>query len=117
MKKILIILLCLALNAQSQSDFNYYTNKEQERIEGLDGTFDGKINISNKAFNEEATFVYFKMVDSLQKRIESSKMEDYHKKSMLQGLMMTLREVNGRTYELTTYYKVVDHGFSNSKSN
>ena len=105
MKKILIILLCLALNAQSQSDFNYYTNKEQERIEGLDGTFDGKINISNKAFNEEATFVYFKMVDSLQKRIESSKMEDYHKKSMLQGLMMTLREVNGRTYELTTYYK------------
>lgn len=105
MKKVFVIFLCFVLNAQAQSDFGYYTDKEQERIEGLDGAFDGKINISNKAFNQEATFVYFDMVDSLQIRIDAAKMDDYHKKNMMQGLMMTLREVNGRTYELTTYYK------------
>lgn len=93
------------LHTQAQSDFKYYTDKEQERIEGLDGAFDGKINISHKAFNQEATFVYFVLVDSLQARIDGAKMDEYHKRNMMQGLMMTLREVNSRTYELTTYYK------------
>lgn len=100
-----ILILLFANHAFSQSDLDFFLMKEQERIESLDGKKDGIINISSKDFNREATFVYFTLVDSLSKRIEASKADDYHKKSLFQALISTLREVNGRTYELTTYYQ------------
>lgn len=112
----LIAFLCSAfsLDGQKQDDMNLYIDKEQKRIDSLDGKVDGQIHLKQKDEQKKLyEDVYFRLVDSLQNRINiSSKLQAWQKRNLLYGLNMTLSEINGKTYSLPLYYqKLFDHAF------
>lgn len=117
MKSIAILVLILfRLNSVSQGvlDMNPYIEREQKRIDSLDGKIDGQINLRYGDEQKQLyKLVYFKMADSLQSKINSSEtLLNWQKKNLLYGLSMTLSEVNARTYSLPLYYqKLMENAF------
>jgi len=78
----------------------YYINAEQQRIDELDGAFDGKVTLDDSASTVFATKTYITLIDSIESLIErSKKFDDAHKKLFIENLYLRLHAVNERNYK------------------
>ncbi len=102
-----LFICSINLSAQKDSAFrkpDYYIDVEQNRIDKFDGKLDGRIKLSDSASTDEAGKVYLKLVDSIQKLIESPKFDEARKRIFRESVYIHLRKVNQKTvYFIKTY--------------
>lgn len=108
--KLVLILLFFTsfIHAQKADDMNKFVDKEQTRIDQIDGVTDEQIRLTKADDDQLKLFksVYFKLADTIQYRINnSSKLHPSQRRNLLYGLYMTLNEVNGNTYTSPLYYQ------------
>lgn len=95
--------------AQSQNidEMNGYIDREQRRLDSFDKVIDNKIEIrkgdeQNKLYKE----VYFTLVDSFQRKVNSNtKLAAWQKRNLLFGMYMSLSEVTGKNFTIPLYYQ------------
>src|ERR1043165_3108157 len=91
--RVKLILVPVALSAYFQVAFalgdstnsqlrkaDYYIDYDQRRIDLLDGTLDGKIDLNDPVTTAYAGKVYFKLIDSLQRLIDNPAFDEARKK-------------------------------------
>ena len=88
---------------------NYYVDFDQRRIDLLDGTADHKINLGDSSANEYADRVYFVLVDSIQRFIDSKQFDATQKKLFREALYTQLKRVTLRTVSSVKRYDNVLH--------
>jgi hypothetical protein len=100
--------------SQKLDEMNSFIDKEQARIDSMDGRVDGQVKFliadeQVKLYKQ----TYFLYADSLQNRInQSAKLTPSQKRNLLYGLYMTLTEINGRTYTFVNYYqRLLSHAY------
>lgn len=98
---VLLVALCVYAEASAKSDStatnikkpDYYIDDYQERIDLLDGSVDGKINLEDSALSAYATSVYFGLVDSIQRITDSKKFEEHKRKTIRETVYYQLKKV------------------------
>jgi hypothetical protein len=116
MKKLLVYILCfshLQFISQNLDETNGYIDREQRRLDSLDGAIDGKIEL--KKYDEQNKLykqIYFVLVDSFQNRVnQSPQLAGYQRRNLLYGMYMTLTEISGKTFNNIPlyYHKLFSH--------
>ena len=97
---------CIAQNINDRILF--FTNREQDRIDTLDGVFDHKVQMNNDDATAKATFIYLDLVDSIEQAIiHSPTYSDQQKSSLMGNLNISLRYIGERNVYLISYYEKV----------
>jgi hypothetical protein len=76
---------------------DYYIDDYQDKIDLFDNKKDGKVNLIDSALSAYANKVYFKMIDSIQRLVESPKFDEAKRKPIRETVYLQLRRVNSRT--------------------
>lgn len=76
---------------------DYYIDDYQDKIDLFDNKKDGKVNLKDSALSAYANKVYFKMIDSIQRLVESQKFDEAKRKPIRETVYLQLRRVNSRT--------------------
>ncbi len=76
---------------------DYYIDDYQDKIDLFDNKKDGKVNLKDSALSAYANKVYFKMIDSIQRLVESPKFDEAKRKPIRETVYLQLRRVNSRT--------------------
>jgi hypothetical protein len=108
-----VLLLGLVQSAFALSDSasanlrkpDYFIDYDQRRIDLLDGKLDQQINLGDSVSSAYAGKVYFSLVDSLQKLIESRGFDEARKKLFRDALYEQLVKVNLRTINQVKRYE------------
>lgn len=104
----LLLLVCLQTFAQKLSDNTFYTNREQERIDNLDGTLDRRVQMRNDELTLTASRIYIDIIDSIEQHIlNNESYTDQDKMNLLGHLNISLRNINERNVYLLSYYEKV----------
>lgn len=110
-----LMLLCVCLTATAAKDstnvrrLDYFIDEEQKRIDLLDGTEDGVVSIGDEAATAYAGKIYFTLIDSVQRLIESPRFDEGKKKVFRDNLYMHMRKVNGRSYKTVKRFDNLFH--------
>ena len=76
---------------------DYYIDDYQEKIDLFDDKADGKVDLDDSALSIYAGKVYFKLVDSIQRLVESPKFDEAKRKPIREMVYLQLRKINNRT--------------------
>ncbi len=76
---------------------DYYIDDFQEKIDLFDDVKDGKVDLDDSALTAYAGKVYFKLIDSIQRLVESPKFDEAKRKPIRETVYIQLRKINNRT--------------------
>jgi hypothetical protein len=76
---------------------DYYIDDFQEKIDLFDDVKDGKVDLDDSALTAYAGRVYFKLIDSIQRLVESPKFDESKRKPIRETVYIQLRKINNRT--------------------
>ena len=88
---IVLSVLVMALSARAQPAF---IDREQERIDALDGTEDGIVTLDTDVMTSEATLIYGTVVDNIQKTMEAVDPDGEHSARYTAFIRSVLRDVD-----------------------
>ena len=76
---------------------DYYIDDFQDKIDLFDDKQDGKVDLDDSALSAYAGRVYFKLIDSIQRLVESPKFDEAKRKPIRETVYLHLRRINNRT--------------------
>lgn len=76
---------------------DYYIDDFQQKIDLFDDKADGKIDLDDSVLSVYAGKVYFKLIDSIQRLVESPKFNEIKRKPVRETVYLQLRRINNRT--------------------
>lgn len=101
-----VICLSDAYSQKINSNRLFFTNKEQDRIDSMDGYLDRKVQMSSDEATLKANTIYFNLVDSIENNIlENTSYSDQDKINLMGHLNLSLRTINERNIFLLPYYE------------
>lgn len=117
---IAVLLLCSCYSVQAGGKVNkdstnvrkldYFIDEDQKRIDLLDGIEDGIVSVSSdESNNGYAGRIYFTLIDSIQRVIESPTFDEGRKKVFRDNLYMHMRKVNPRSYKTVKRFDNLFH--------
>lgn len=102
MKSIILsfcILCCSCLLAQPES----FTDREQKRIDLLDGVSDASVNLGSADFNAKSHLVYFQMIDSLEQLINQGAFSEAEKRNLNGYVYSFLKKIGPKNVLLISF--------------
>ena len=104
---LLLALFSFAANANALGDStlaasnvkraDYYIDEYQEKIDMYDGVLDGRVNLNDYELTAYASRAYFKLIDSIQRLVESPKFDEARRKPIRETVYLQMRKINNRT--------------------
>jgi hypothetical protein len=76
---------------------DYYIDDFQDKIDLFDDMKDGRVDMGDPALTSYANKVYFKMIDSIQRLIDNSALDEAKRRPIRETVYLQMRRVNGRT--------------------
>jgi hypothetical protein len=93
-----------AFHSRAQSPDPTYVDKEQQRIDMIDGKEDHHISLGNADLDVKAASIYFDLIDSIESTLMNGKQPTDIRKNLMVELYLSSRLVTARSVSFLNYY-------------